>query len=186
MKTVARMASEQSYSKPKRSQPRLLKKSRSSTWDLATSTCKFSRTRTMATSTNLCKSQFVELTNGCSATTGGGGGSRPSFERKTTILSDHINASNQEKSLCMRGLPFRVKMEEIVSFFEGYGNVTSDNIFIEENDGRRTGAGCVVFENSDIAQEAKGALNKQEIGGRWIQLFDDQDDFMINLCGLSA
>lgn len=116
----------------------------------------------------------------------GGGGSRPSFERKTTILSDHINSSNQEKTLCLRGLPFRVKMEEIVSFFEGYGTVTSDSVFIEETDGRRTGAGAVVFDSSDVAQEAKGALNKQEIGGRWIQLFDDQDDFMINLCGLSA
>lgn len=101
-------------------------------------------------------------------------------------MSDHINASNQEKALCLRGLPFRVKVEEIVAFFEGYGNVTADSIFIEETDGRRTGAGCVVFDNSDIAQEAKGALNKQEIGGRWIQLFDDQDDFMINLCNLSA
>ena len=77
-------------------------------------------------------------------------------------------------------------MEEIVSFFEGYGTVTSDSVFIEETDGRRTGAGAVVFDSSDVAQEAKGALNKQEIGGRWIQLFDDQDDFMINLCGLSA
>ena len=93
-------------------------------------------------------------------------------------LTGKINDGNKDRALVMRGMPFRVKVEEIIEFYEGYGKLTSDQIFVEEEGGRRTGAGLVIFENEDIAQDAKDALQKKEIGGRWIQIFDQHDDFM--------
>lgn len=53
--------------------------------------------------------------------------------------------------------------------------VAEDNIHIEEEEGRRSGAGIVVLESEDQAQEVKDALNRKEIGGRFIQLFDQND-----------
>ena len=74
----------------------------------------------------------------------------------------------------MKGLPFRVQMDEVVSFFDGYGKITEENIVIEENGGRRTGMGAIVFESSEMAQSAKEDKNRQEIGdyGRWVMLCD--------------
>ena len=45
--------------------------------------------------------------------------------------------------------------------------------------GRESGKGAVVFKSEDVAQEAKDALNKKEIGahGRYVILWDQYDDF---------
>ena len=99
-------------------------------------------------------------------------------------LNGKVNDGNKDRALCIRGLPFRVKLEEIVEFFEGHCKLSEDDIFVEEEAGRRTGSGLVIFENEDIAQDAKDALQKKEIGGRWVQLYDQHDDFMQRLCGL--
>lgn len=99
-------------------------------------------------------------------------------------LTGKVNDGNKDRALVMRGLPFRVKLEEIIEFFSGYGKLAEDDIFVEEEAGRRTGSGLVIFENEDIAQDAKDALQKKEIGGRWIQLFDQHDNFMQRVCGL--
>jgi heterogeneous nuclear ribonucleoprotein F/H len=110
---------------------------------------------------------------------GGGGGG------EDVKLSDHVNDGNKDKTLVMRGLPWKVTMEEIVEFFDGYTLKDSD-IVIETKDGRRTGSGLVVFESEDLAQEAKDALNKQTIGAaqRYVDLFDCNDGFMKRVCGL--
>lgn len=86
----------------------------------------------------------------------GGGGNRGSsgggnFERKTLKLADVVNSDNQAKALAMRGLPFRVKMDEIKEFFSEICEVSEENIHIEEEDGRRSGAGLAVFENEEQA-----------------------------------
>jgi len=85
----------------------------------------------------------------------------------------------------MRGLPWRVTVDEIVEFFEGY-TIKESDIAIEKKDGRSTGSGLVIFESEDAAQEAKGALNKQTIGAaqRYVDLFDCNDGFMKRVCGL--
>ena len=97
------------------------------------------------------------------------------MERKTLKLADVAKPEINDKALCMRGLPFRVKIEEIKEFFSEVCEVPEENIHIEEEAGRRSGAGLAVFENEDQAQEVKAALNRQEIGGRFIQLFDQND-----------
>ena len=107
----------------------------------------------------------------------GGGG----FERKTLKLSSVVNDDNIAKALVLRGLPFRVKMDEIKEFFSEICEVSEDNIHIEEEEGRRSGAGLAVFENEDQAQEVKEALNRKEIGGRFIQLFDQNDNMWSRL-----
>lgn len=83
----------------------------------------------------------------------------------------------------MRGLPFRVKVDEIKEFFSEIQTLNDDNIHIEEEEGRRSGAGLIVFESEDKAQEAKDALNRKEIGGRFIQLFDQNDGMWEKLVG---
>ena len=51
----------------------------------------------------------------------------------------------------MRGLPYRVNSEDILSFFSGYGSLTLDDIFIEEFNGKRSGSALVIFENMDVS-----------------------------------
>ena len=68
----------------------------------------------------------------------------------------------------MKGLPFRVTMDEIKEFFSEIVQVTEDNIHIDEEEGRRSGNGLVVLESEDQAQEIKDALQRKEIGGRFI------------------
>lgn len=91
-----------------------------------------------------------------------GGGDRSSsgggYEKKTLKLSSVVNDDNISKALALRGLPFRVKMDEIKEFLAEICEVKDENIHIEEEEGRRSGAGLVVFESEDQAQEAKDAL----------------------------
>jgi RNA recognition motif-containing protein len=86
----------------------------------------------------------------------------------------------------MRGCPYKVEAKEIVDFFDGFGALTVDDIFIEESNGRRTGSALVVFENKEIAQDAKAALNKKNIGEeqRYVELHDCNDMFMKKVCQL--
>jgi len=90
-------------------------------------------------------------------------------------LADVVKPEIMEKALAMKGLPFRVKMDEIKEFFAEICEVSEDNIHIEEEEGRRSGAALAVFESEDQAQEVKDALNRKEIGGRFILLFDQND-----------
>jgi len=86
----------------------------------------------------------------------------------------------------MKGLPWKITMQEIIDFFADYGTIPESDIFIEESGGKRTGAALVVFESEDKAQEAKEGLNKQNIGtpSRYVDLFDSGDNFYKKVCGL--
>lgn len=42
----------------------------------------------------------------------------------------------------------------------------------------------MVFENEQVAQDAKQALQKSEMEGRYIELFDKDDEFMRKVCKL--
>lgn len=99
-------------------------------------------------------------------------------------LSDHVNDDNRARSLLIRGIPYRATHAEILEFFNGHGSLKEENLTIEEMNGRRTGSCLVVFENTDQAQGAKEALQKQEIGGRYIDIFDEGDSLMQRICRL--
>lgn len=77
--------------------------------------------------------------------------------------------ANDLVAIKIRGLPYRVKTEQIEKFF-GDLKFVRDSILIGELEGgRRTGLGCLLFESED---EAEKALDKDRefIGNRWIQL----------------
>ena len=100
-------------------------------------------------------------------------------------LSKYITSSNKKRALVMRGLPFKVAVEDIQEFFLGYGNIMKTDIVIEEfNGGKRSGAALVFFENEEMAQVAKNALNKTNLGQRYVELFDYQDHVMQQLCDI--
>lgn len=88
----------------------------------------------------------------------------------------------------MRGCPWKVTAEDIINFFNGYGALTSEDIFIEEYNGKRTGSALVIFENQQVSQDAKAALQKKEIGAeaRYVELYSDEQEFMQKICNLQA
>ena len=69
----------------------------------------------------------------------------------TTKLSKYVGPDNQDRALVMRGLPYRVTDDDVIQFFKGYANLTSDDIYIEEFNGKRTGSALVIFESKDVA-----------------------------------
>lgn len=76
-------------------------------------------------------------------------------------IGEKVTEENKTKCLLIKGLPFKIQVREIVKFFEGFGTISSDNIFVEESaPGRKTGLGLVIFESEDLCQEAKEAMNK--------------------------
>ena len=76
-------------------------------------------------------------------------------------IGEKVTEENKTKCLLIKGLPFKIQVREIVKFFEGFGTISSDNIFVEESaPGRKTGLGLVIFESEDLCQEAKDAMNK--------------------------
>ena len=99
-------------------------------------------------------------------------------------LSGILTDDTREKALMMRGTPFRATLDEIIGFFDGHGEIKEEGITIEEMNGRRTGSVLVIFESAEKAQAAKEALQKQDLGGRYIDLFDENDSMMQRICRL--
>jgi RNA recognition motif-containing protein len=100
-------------------------------------------------------------------------------------LSKYVTSVNKKRALVMRGLPFKVSVEDIQEFFVGYGNIMKTDIVIEEfNGGKRSGAALVFFENEEMAQVAKNGLNKTNLGQRYVELFDHNDDVMQKVCDI--
>jgi heterogeneous nuclear ribonucleoprotein F/H len=106
------------------------------------------------------------------------------FAGNTCKLFQEVNDNNQDRSLVLRGLPYSATKDSVLEFVKDFGNVQDSDVFIEEFNGKKTGSCLVVFENSAVAQDAKAALHKQEIESRYIECFDDQDDFMRKICRL--
>jgi len=101
-------------------------------------------------------------------------------------LSKYVSADNKDRALVMRGLPYKVEPEDIITFFDGFGKITPGDIFIEESNGRRTGSALVFFESNQVSQDAKAAQNKKNIGqeSRYVELHDCNDTFMKKVCNL--
>lgn len=60
-----------------------------------------------------------------------------------------MNSDNQDNCLVIKGIPFRIKNDEIIEFFSSCGTLTADKIYIDQVDGRKSGSALVIFENSD-------------------------------------
>lgn len=70
----------------------------------------------------------------------------------------------------MKGLPFRVQMDEIEEFFADYEFIKDSIILGENDDGRRNGFGAVLFKNKEQAAQAAEEKNKQYVGPRYVDL----------------
>jgi RNA recognition motif-containing protein len=67
-------------------------------------------------------------------------------------IGEKITEENKTKCLLIKGLPFKIQVREIVKFFEDYGAISPDNVFVEESaPGRKTGLGLVVFETEELS-----------------------------------
>ena len=64
-------------------------------------------------------------------------------------IADFVNSDNQDNCLVIKGIPFRIKNDEIIEFFSSCGTLTSEKIYIDQVDGRKSGSALVIFENSD-------------------------------------
>lgn len=117
---------------------------------------------------------------------GSGSAAAGGFSGNTVQLSRFVNDENMDKCLMMRGLPYRITIEEVVAFFDGFGKLTEEAIHVEEFNGKRSGSALVIMESQDVAQDALASLNKKEIGadGRYVDLFDCNDQFMRKICKL--
>ena len=61
------------------------------------------------------------------------------------------------------------------------------DIVIEEfNGGKRSGAALVFFENEEMAQVAKNGLNRTNLGQRYVELFDHNDQVMQQVCDIQV
>lgn len=89
--------------------------------------------------------------NGGPAPSGSYGGAPGSYVK----LSNYVGQDNKDRALVMRGLPYKIECEDIIKFFDGFGKITDQDIFIEENNGKRTGSALVFFENHELSQDAK-------------------------------
>lgn len=137
-------------------------------------------------------SRYVELSlisygdytrfNGGPAPSGSYGGAPGSYVK----LSNYVGHDNKDRALVMRGLPYKIEADDIIKFFDGFGKITDQDIFIEENNGKRTGSALVFFENHEVSQDAKKGQDKQKIGEeqRWVELHDCNDLFMKKICNL--
>jgi RNA recognition motif-containing protein len=84
-------------------------------------------------------------------TYGGAGGSYGGTPGSYVKLSKYVSQDNKDRALVMRGLPYKVEAADIIKFFEGFGKITDQDIFIEETNGKRTGSALVFFENHDVS-----------------------------------
>lgn len=71
----------------------------------------------------------------------------------------------------MRGLPWRVEVEEIEQFFERYAYIRESVKIGELADGRKTGQAAVLFENEEEAKNAMNEKQGQNVGSRWVELY---------------
>jgi len=98
-----------------------------------------------------------------------------SLTNRTTVSIIHtfltvsglVNESDMV-ALKIRGMPYRATVEEITDFFKDYKFIENSVIYGYGSDGRKNGFGAIVFESEEQASSACDALQKQNIGSRWV------------------
>ena len=95
-------------------------------------------------------------------------------------LRDSLNDDNRDRAVKMRGLPWKVKPEEIVEFFKG-GDITikNEDVVIEVQEGKVTGYGLAFMPTTEDAETAIESLNREHIGSRFILLGTPWKDKLI-------
>ena len=94
---------------------------------------------------------------------------RPKFE--DVCLRDKLNDSNRSRAVKMRGLPWKVTVDEIIEFYKnGDYTVKPEDVVIERQDGKVTGFGLAFLATDDDAEGAIDSLNREHIGTRFILL----------------
>eukprot|EP00928_Gymnodinium_smaydae_P079057 TRINITY_DN63078_c0_g1_i1.p1 TRINITY_DN63078_c0_g1~~TRINITY_DN63078_c0_g1_i1.p1 ORF type:complete len:1023 (+),score=238.90 TRINITY_DN63078_c0_g1_i1:90-3158(+) len=88
-------------------------------------------------------------------------------EQAVELLRD----GDDERVLRLRGVPFQSDVLDVVTFLDGY-EIEEHMVSLGRNaDGRATGEAYVVFNTPALANEALEKLQRQEIRGRYIELF---------------
>lgn len=70
------------------------------------------------------------------------------------------------KKLYVGNLPYTVRDEELREFFSAYSSVTSASVVMDRMTGRSRGFGFVEMSDDAEADEAVGAMNGKDTGGR--------------------
>jgi RNA recognition motif-containing protein len=67
-------------------------------------------------------------------------------------------------------LPYTVSESDLTDLFSPFGEVESAKLIIDRATGRSKGFGFVEMKNDNEAEEAMGALNDTDVGGRNIKV----------------
>ena len=78
------------------------------------------------------------------------------------------------KRIYVGNLPFTASEAEVRRLFEAYGTVHDVNVISDRETGRPRGFGFVEMED-DQAEEAIGALNGTEFGGRTLRVSEAKE-----------
>lgn len=71
----------------------------------------------------------------------------------------------------MRGLPWRVEVDEIEQFFSRYSYIRESVRIGQLEDGRKTGQAALLFLNEEEAKNAMNEKQGQNVGSRWVELY---------------
>ena len=82
-----------------------------------------------------------------------------------------VVAGTDMVALKMRGLPWRVEVDEIEQFFSRYAYIRESIRVGALTDGRKTGQAALLFENPDEANNAMNEKQGQNVGSRWVELY---------------
>ena len=74
-------------------------------------------------------------------------------------LGSYVVSSGDMVALKMRGLPWRVEVDEIEQFFSRYSYIRESVRRGQLEDGRKTGQAALLFLNEE---EAKNAMNEKQ------------------------
>ena len=98
----------------------------------------------------------------------------PRLGHETIKMSTRVNLDNQNRTLILKGLSFRTRVDDVVKFFQGHGSITRRDIHMEVLQGRTTGIAAAIFATPDLAHEAWKKYDGQEIDdrGRYVEIFN--------------
>lgn len=83
----------------------------------------------------------------------------------------------------LRGLPFQASEDDVRQFFTGFACL---NVHLCKRNGRATGEAYAQFESEEIAAAALEAKNKQNMGHRYIEIFEALESDMAHLKALGV